>query len=433
MRATILLVLLLGCSPARAAEPAQQKPNIVLIVSDDQGWTDYGFMGHPYIRTPHLDNLAEQSLVFHRGYSVTSLCCPSLASILTGQSPHRTQICNNDPPKRGKSAKELADDAEYAEARRRMVAKMETLPTVPRSLAKQGYVTFQTGKWWQGNFATGGFTSGMSHGDPAKGARHGDAGLEIGRKTMQPLFDFMDASAKVKKPFFVWYAPMLPHQPHNPPPKYLNHYKNKGESEFERKYAANVEWFDDTCGRLLAYLDKTDLAANTIVVYVTDNGWIQNPKANTFVRSKQSPYDAGHRTPIMIRWPGKVKPAKSEALASSLDIAPTLLAAVGITADAAIEGVNLLDADALKARAAIFGEDYGHDAVDIDNPASSLRFRWIIEGEWKLIVPNLAVEPKAEFELYHITVDPTEKTNLAKMEEDRVAALAKVMDARWKP
>ena len=87
---------------------AQQKPNIVLIVSDDQGWTDYGFMGHPYIRTPHLDKLAAESLVFPRGYSVTSLCCPSLASILTGQSPHRTQICNNDPPKRGKAGKELA-------------------------------------------------------------------------------------------------------------------------------------------------------------------------------------------------------------------------------------------------------------------------------------------------------------------------------------
>lgn len=117
---------------------AQQKPNIVLIVSDDQGWTDYGLMGHPYIRTLHLDKLAEQSLVFHRGYSVTSVCCPSLASILTGQSPHRTEICNNDPPKRGKTAKALADDAEYAAARRRMVAKMEKLPTVPRSLAEQG-------------------------------------------------------------------------------------------------------------------------------------------------------------------------------------------------------------------------------------------------------------------------------------------------------
>lgn len=412
---------------------AQQKPNIVLIVSDDQGWTDYGFMGHPYIRTPRLDKLAEQSLVFHRGYSVTSVCCPSLASILTGQSPHRTQICNNDPPKRGKTAKELADDAEYAEARRRMVAKMEKLPTVPRSLAEQGYVSFQTGKWWQGTFATGGFTAGMSHGDTARGARHGDAGLDIGRKTMQPMFDFMDAAVKDKKPFFVWYAPMLPHQPHNPPPKYLNNYKDKAESEFERKYAGNVEWFDDTCGQLLGHLDKTKLANNTIVVYVTDNGWIQDPKANKFVRSKLSPYDAGHRTPIMIRWPGKVKPAKSEALASSLDIAPTLLAAVGIKADAAVEGLNLLDADALKARTAIFGEDYGHDAVDIDKPASSLRFRWVIEGEWKLIVPNRAVEPKAEVELYHITADPAEKTNLAKSEEHRVAALAKVMDARWKP
>jgi uncharacterized sulfatase len=412
---------------------AQSQPNIILIVSDDQGWTDYGFMGHPYILTPNLDKFAAQSLVFTRGYSVTSVCCPSLASILTGQYPHQTQICNNDPPKGGKLPKELASDPTYAKDRQRMIAKMEKLPTLPRLLAEKGYISLQTGKWWQGNFATGGFTAGMSHGDSAKGARHGDAGLDIGRKTMQPMYDFMDAAAKEKKPFFVWYAPMLPHQPHNPPEKYLAHYKDKTASEFERKYAGNVEWFDDTCGQLLDYLEKTKLAENTIVVYLTDNGWIQDPAANKFLRSKLSQYDAGHRTPIMVRWPGKVKAAKSEALASSLDIAPTLLAAAGVKPDAAMAGLNLLDEAAVKARPAIFGEDYTHDAVDIDKPASSLRFRWIIDGEWKLIVSNRAVEPKAEIELYHITADPAEKTNLAATEKDRAAALAKKLDVWWKP
>ena len=427
------LTALFAAACLTGSASAQNQPNIVLIVSDDQGWTDYGFMGHPYIRTPNLDKLAAQSLVLTRGYSVTSVCCPSLASILTGQYPHQTLICNNDPPKRGLPPKDLATDPTYAKDRERMIAKMGKLPTLPRLLAEKGYVSFQTGKWWQGNFATGGFTAGMSHGDAAKGGRHGDEGLTIGRKTMQPAFDFMDKATKDGKPFFVWYAPMLPHQPHNPPERLLAHYKDKTASEFERKYAGNVEWFDESCGQLLDYLAKAKLAENTLVVYVTDNGWIQDPHAAKFVRSKLSQYDAGHRTPMMVRWPGKVKPSKSEALASSVDIAPTLLAAVGVKADSAMAGVNLLDKAALKARPAIFGEDYAHDAVDIDKPASSLRYRWIIEGEWKLILPNAAVERNAEAELYHIPADPHEKTNLAASDGERVAALTKKLDAAWKP
>src|SRR4051794_9450322 len=77
---------------------ASDRPNIVLIISDDQGAGDYGFMGHPAIQTPHLDRLAAQSVVFPRGFVTTSLCCPSLASIITGLDPHQHQITANDPP-----------------------------------------------------------------------------------------------------------------------------------------------------------------------------------------------------------------------------------------------------------------------------------------------------------------------------------------------
>src|SRR5687767_984041 len=73
-------------------------PNVVLIISDDHGWTDYGFMGHEKVRTPHLDRLASQSRVFPRGYVPASLCCPSLASIVTGKYPHQHRIVSNDPP-----------------------------------------------------------------------------------------------------------------------------------------------------------------------------------------------------------------------------------------------------------------------------------------------------------------------------------------------
>ncbi|MFZ4593315.1 MAG: sulfatase-like hydrolase/transferase, partial [Verrucomicrobiaceae bacterium] len=75
-----------------------QKPNIVMIISDDQAWTDYGFMGHPHIATPNLDELSKESLTFTRGYVPSSLCCPSLATMITGLYPHQSKITSNDPP-----------------------------------------------------------------------------------------------------------------------------------------------------------------------------------------------------------------------------------------------------------------------------------------------------------------------------------------------
>ena len=92
----LLLLLILIHRPLLAEAP---RPNIVFIISDDQSWTDYGFMGHAQIRTPHLDQLARQSLVFRRGYVCSSLCCPSLASLLTGKYSHQTKITGNEPPR----------------------------------------------------------------------------------------------------------------------------------------------------------------------------------------------------------------------------------------------------------------------------------------------------------------------------------------------
>src|SRR5438445_486100 len=90
--------LLLGPVSTAEAADAARPPNVVLIISDDQAWTDYGFMGHPHVKTPHLDKLAAQSLVYRRGYVPSSLCCPSLASMITGLYPHQNKISGNDPP-----------------------------------------------------------------------------------------------------------------------------------------------------------------------------------------------------------------------------------------------------------------------------------------------------------------------------------------------
>lgn len=427
-------VWILSSSGAHAADAQAKLPNIVLIISDDHGYRDYGFMGHPSIRTPHLDKLAGQSLTFPRGYATSSLCCPSLASILTGLYPHQSKICCNDPPKPGgKKVGELLKDDTFLRQRKQMAELVTQTPTLPRMLQEKGYASFQTGKWWQGHYSTGGFTHGMSHGDPAKGGRHGDAGLAIGRESMKPIFDFVEQTQKDGKPFFVWYAPMLPHTPHNPPERLLDKYKDKTPSLPMARYWAMVEWFDETCGELLGFLDKKGLVENTVVVYVTDNGWVQNPDANGSLRSKLTQYDVGHRTPILIRWPGKVKPGQSPHLASAIDLVPTLLHPVGLKPTADMQGINLLDGEAVARRKAVFGECFTHDAVDISDPSSSLRYRWIIEGDWRLILPHEKNVPKGEIELFNLAQDPTEEKNLATKEPARVEGLKKQLDAWWKP
>jgi len=418
----LALSVLLGLATAFGAAP---RPNIVLIISDDQGWTDYSFMGHPHIQTPRLDKLAAQSLTFRRGYVPSSLCCPSLAAIVTGLYPHQNKITCNDPPGPPPSKKRTPQqDAAFREGRKVMTQHMEAVPTLPRLLGEHGYVSFQTGKWWQGDYRSGGFTHGMT-----KGQRHGDEGLDIGRKTMQPIYDFIAMACKENKPWLVWYAPMLPHQPHNPPPQLLDKYKSKTDSLHVAKYWAMVEWFDETCGQLLDHLDQQGVTDNTIVLYVTDNGWIQSPDNPKPMRSKLTPYDAGLRTPIMIRWPGKVQPRMSDGLAMSIDLVPTVLAALGLKPTSAMQGVNLLDADAVRRRTSIYGECFVHTAVDLNNPAKNLLHRWLIDGHQKLIVPH----PTGEAELYDLATDPHEKNNLADQKPDAVKTLCHKLDAWWKP
>ncbi len=423
----VVLCALAGGVCGWAAE-AKGPPNIVMIISDDQAWTDYSFMGHPNVQTPNLDRLAGESRMFVRGYVPASLCCPSLASMITGRYPHQHKVTSNDPPMpAGMKPGQFQQSAAFKDGREVMNKFMEAVPTLPRMLTQAGYLTLQTGKWWQGHYSRGGFTHGMT-----RGGRHGDDGLDIGRKTMKPVTDFIETAQREKKPFFVWYAPMLPHTPHNPPERLFEKYKAKTSSPHVARYWAMVEWFDETCGELLDTLERQKVADNTIVVYVTDNGWIQEPDAGRYApKSKQSQYDGGLRTPIMVRWPGKVKPERASQLASSLDFMPTLLKAAGLKAPADLPGVDLLDDAALARRDTLYGELFTHNAVDLHNPASSLRWRWVIEGDWKLIVPAVQNEPRAVVELYNLSLDSGEEKNLAETEAGRVERLRKKLDAWW--
>jgi arylsulfatase A-like enzyme len=407
-----------------APAPATAQPNIVLIVSDDQGWRDFGFMGHPVIKTPHLDRLAARSALFRRGYVPTSLCRPSLATLITGLYPHQHGITGNDPPK--------------GTDRSQMLKKIRAVPTLPRLLAEKEYRSFQSGKWWEGNFSEGGFTAGMTHGDPRRGGRHGDEGLRIGREGLKPALDFIQSSGNT--PYFLWYAPMMPHEPHNPPRRLLAKYTVSGRPETVARYFAMCEWFDETCGQLLDFIQQRGEVEKTIVVFVVDNGWAppepnqpeKTGNASRYApRSKNSPYDGGIRTPILVSWPGHIAPADLPTLVGSIDIVPTILAAADCRPTAAMPGINLLDviaAGGKTERTAIFGEVFAHDVVDLDDPARGLQFRWGIERNWKLILPTDRHRPP---ELYDVVADPAERTNVASSRLDLVKALSGRLDAWW--
>ncbi len=419
MNATLLLSVTLLCAlQVNAAE----QPNVLMIVSDDQAWTDYSFMGHQAIQTPHLDKLARQSALFTRGYVPASLCRPSLATMITGLYPHQDGITGNDPPQ--------------GTDRTKMLTHIQAHPTLPGLLAKQGYLSLQTGKWWEGNYKLGGFTHGMTHGDPKRGGRHGDLGLKIGREGLRPVESFLDECGE--KPFFIWYAPFLPHSPHNPPERLLKKYTAQGRSLHVAKYYAMCEWFDETCGELLGILDQRGLADNTLVVYVCDNGWIQREDSGRYApKSKRSPNDGGVRTPIMLRWPGKIAPKKYDTLVSSIDLAPTILSACNITPPKEMPGVNLLDlvidGKPLK-RDAIFGEIFDHDVADINDPSASLQYRWVIEGDWKLILPRAGGPHTGDkAELYNLGDDPHEEKNLAAENPEIVKRLTTRLKDWWSP
>jgi uncharacterized sulfatase len=420
----VFLLLLCAFAPLRFTQAA---PNVVLIISDDQAWGDYGFMGHPHVQTPNLDKLARESLTFRHGYDVSSLCCPSLATMITGRYPHEHLVMGNDPPiPAGMKPREFQSSDAFKQGRETMVKHMQAWPTIPSALGSAGYVSLQTGKWWLGPYNTAGFTSGMTH-----GGRHGDDGLDIGRKTMQPIYDFIGQAKKDAKPFFVWYAPMMPHDPHNPPERFVAKYRDKAPSIHVANYWGMIDWFDETCGELLGYLDKEGLAKDTIVLYLSDNGWIQSLDKPQFAeRSKQSPNEGGLRTPIMVRWPGHLAPKMSDVPVSSLDLFPTILKACGAELPANLPGVDLTDKSAVAARKTLYGECFTHNFVDLDKAAPNLRWRWILEDGWKLIAPAPQNE-KGELELYHVADDPNEDKNLASAEPARVSALRAKLDAWW--
>jgi len=449
---------------------ADRPPNIVMIISDDQAYDDFGFMGNPDVRTPALDRLAAQSARFINGYVPSSVCRPSLATLLTGLYPHRHGIHFNHGPPGNAGFNRMTSREEYVAARSPSFELIRSVDTLPRLLAvRLGYRCLQTGKFWEGHYRNAGFTDGMTLFEAVPGQTfggnrrladgtlvahgNGDHGLKIGRETMRPIEDFLDTVGE--QPFFIWYAPFLPHQPHDAPARYAELYRdNDRVPEHFRPYYAAISQFDDTVGQLIDSIERRGHARETIFVFVIDNGWRPSTRplgrrAKQFKhtqQSKRSPFDDGLRTPILIRWDGRLTPATHEQLVGSVDLVPTLLAAVGLArAASGLPGENLLPLGrgevAPNVDRAVFGAIYPGDASVLGRPWQDVAYRWVRRGRWKLIVTHNAgnASPWGGYlsrdALFDVVDDPRESNNRIDEPQraEMVAELRRLLDDWWTP
>jgi arylsulfatase A-like enzyme len=234
----------------------------------------------------------------------------------------------------------------------------------------------------------------------------------------------------------------MPHTPHTPPDSLRVKYLPLAPSEAVANYWAMCEWFDITCAQLMDYIEAAGLSEQTLFVYVTDNGWIQDPdRPNRFApRSKRTPFEMGIRTPMIFRWTGKIAPELDENhLVSSIDIATTVLDVCGIEPEPEMYGINVLEKQTLEARKAIFAETYAHDFASVEE---SLNYRIVVKLPWKLILPdpvnrpddtqNYLLEWDGQPQLYNLFDDPHEKVDLADGNPDVVSDLTREIEAWWK-
>lgn len=438
-----IVLTLIGCCHVVSAVP----PNVVMIISDDQFADDFGFMGNQLVKTPHLDRLAASSAKFVNGSVPTSVCSPSLATLLTGLYPHQHGIHYNHPPPGNAAFNKMMSRDEYEKLRGQSFQFIRNVDTLPRLLRDRlGYRSLQTGKFWEGHFSNAGFTSGMTVFEPVPDqsyggnrrlaggdfAAHGngDWGLKIGRETMQPITNFLDQSTG--KPFFIWYAPFLPHQPHDSPQRFYDLYTNSsGIPEHQVPYYASISQFDETVGQLLTMFEERDLLKSTLFVFVIDNGWQASTRrertrpvefAHT-KESKRSPFEPGLRTPILLRWEGVITPATYPEPVSSIDIVPTILDVVGLKSETdSLPGLSLLSATSGEVRLdpdrPLFGEIYPGDATSLAHPERDIAYRWIKLNDFKLIIPHRHGDGSAWNNyldgpgLFDLQSDPQEQRNL---------------------
>jgi arylsulfatase A-like enzyme len=424
---------LLLVSPAvHGASPADPRPNILIILTDDQGRGDYGAFGTPDLRTPNIDRLFREGMAFDNFYANSCVCSPTRAALLTGCYPDRVGVPG------------VIREEEPANSWGYLAPRVVLLP---RLLKEAGYHTAVVGKWHLGltspNTPTergfdrfDGFLGDMMD-DYWTHRRHGRNFMRRDAQVTDPaghatdLFtgwacDYLRGRAAERdgRPFFLYLAYNAPHDPVQPKPEWLAKVKQREPRMPERrtKLVALIEHLDDGIGQVLRTLDGTGLAANTLVVFTSDNGGSLANGANNgpWRGGKQHVYEGGLRVPCAARWPGHVQPGSgTDRAALTMDWFPTALEATGIKPPAGIDGVSLLptlrgkpDADPRTDQYFVRregGPAYGGKTIE------ALR-----RGDWKLVQDS----PFAPAALYNLKDDPGETTDLSTRQRAEFDAMA---------
>ncbi len=395
-----ILLILIGLSQCLGgwAQQARVRPNVVLILTDDQGWGDLSLHGNPHLTTPHLDALARSGAQVER-FFVSPLCAPTRASLLTGRYHPRTGTTS------------------VSGGRERMRTEELTLGEV---FKEAGYATGLFGKWHNGEHFPEdpngqgfdeflGFCAGHWNNYFDTELQHNQEKIRTKGFITDVLTDaalgFIEKNRS--RPFFCYVPFNAPHSPFQVPDRYFEKYKAKGLDDEVASVYGMVENVDDNVGRILAHLKKLGLAENTLVVFLTDNGPNGVRFNGDMKGTKGSVDEGGHRVPFFVLWPGRIAPGTVvKPIAAHVDVLPTLTELCGVPFRPAlpIDGVSLagllLGKTTTLPERVLFTHNTGHKIERLMPNAGAVRtsqYRWLLKG-------NTA-------ELYDLHADPSQQTN----------------------
>jgi len=407
---------------AALAQPRTRKPNIIWMMADDMGCRDLGCYGQQYIKTPNMDRLATGGVRFTSTYAGSSVCAPCRSTLMTGQHSGHTRVRWNHSVKTKKRVPLLPSDV-----------------TVASVLKKAGYATGITGKWGLGEPNTTGIPT-LQGFDEWYGFLNQDHALEYypdhlwrgPKKEAVPKGAYVtdlftqEALAFIRKhrsvPFFLYFTPTTPHAPHDAPE--LGEYKDKPWKPEHKAYAAMVATFDRAVGAILTLLKELNLESETIVFCTSDNGAGNKPGlpffngTGPFRAAKGDVYEGGHRVPMIVRWPGRVKPGStSDYPWVFYDFLPTAAELAGVQPPRGIDGISIapvLLGKTPNKREYFYWEGHTrgfHQAIRIDN--------------WKGVRHGL----KGKLELYDLRSDIAESRDVAAAHREIVARVTKLLEA----
>lgn len=417
----LLLVTLFALVPAGAQEG---QPNFVILFADDLGINDLGCFGRKDQRTPNLDQLASEGARFTQAYAAASVCSPSRASLLTGQSPARLKITTF-----------LTGRSDRASQRVLAAPLNYHLPsgvqTIAQLLKPKGYTSAAVGKWHLGGKEHEPTDHGFDEYFEGK-ANPGAESPEGGKGELaQADYAVKFIERNKAKPFFLYIGFDNPHIPLAAPAKDIE----ANAKSFNPTYAALVESLDVACGRVMKALEENGLSKNTFIVFASDNGGLHVSESKDSPPTYNAPsragkgyvYEGGIRTPLIIRYPRRIATREVSEPVVLGDLCPTICALAEVPAPTPLDFQDISPllfgakppADR-KPRALFWHQP--HYMNQGGKPAGVVR-----EGDWKLIEHY----EDGSLELYHIAKDPSETTDLAAAEPTRVAVMRGMLET-WR-